>query len=232
MKSRKRSQSTKKPSFPNMAPKGAGAGNERFTLTGEGYKVEMELPFGFCGTATKHYYGFLNYKAGSVPFIAVASFSRDREGFIKTSHHLLRLANLQPNGSKAGLAIMKKHFPNFYKASEREPNNREAWISALALDCASVFKNPSEMGKVVIENQGQWKAFADAIRTNRKTDKLNYLLANCYISEGWDKIRMAEVGKICGRILERKPFPASTIKDRTTNLNLQTKLKPGAQNKV
>ena len=186
----------RKISFPKKAPKGVASGNERFTLTGEGYKVEMELPLGFCGTATKHYYGLLNYKAGSVPFIAVASFSRDREGLIKTSHNLLRLANLQPTGQKAGLAIMRKHFPNFYKASEKEPKNREAWISALALDCASVFKNPSEMGKVVIENQGQWKAFANAIRTNRKTDEIDFLLANRYILEGWNKEKMSRVASI------------------------------------
>ena len=114
---------------------------------------------------------------------------------------------------------MKKHFPNFYKASEREPTNREAWITALALDCASAFKNPSEMGKVGIENQGQWKAFANAIRTNRKTDKLDYLLANSYEREGWARIPLAQVGAIVGKILKlKKPVPTSTLNRRLAEL--------------
>jgi len=66
----------------------------------------------------------------------------------------------------------------------------------------------------------------------QRLDELDRLLLRSYRQKGWDSLRMAEVGKICGKLLKRKTIPATTIKDRTTELNLQTKLKAGAQSKV
>ena len=227
MKSTYRSQSTKKLSFPIVAPKEPATGNERITFMAGEVPVTMVVPpKGFTATSLVH--GFLDAKSGSIPYIAVVVSSRDREGVIKFSQNLLKPANLQPTGEKAGLAIMHRLFPNFYKVLKAEPRNQKAQTAGLALDCASIFKNPSEMGQIQLENEGQWKAWVNAQRRSRKPDELDYLLANYYMAKGWDKMRMAEVGKICGKILKRKPFPASTIKDRTTALDLQTTLKAGA----
>ena len=218
MKSRKRSQSTKKPSFPEVAPKEPATGNERITFEVEGLPpITMEVPLG--KTSTNIGKGFLPFKTEYIPFISVAVFSRDREGVIKASINLLKPAHLQPTGKKAGLAIMNRLFPNFYRVSKREPKNPNAWRTALALDCASVFKNPSEMGQIQLENNGQWKAWVNAERKNRKNDKLNYLLANSYEREGWAKIPLAQVGVIVGKILKlKKPVPTSTLNRRLADL--------------
>ena len=59
-------------------------------------------------------------------------------------------------------------------------------------------------------------------------DALDHLLLRNYRRKGWDLLRMAEVGKIGGKLLKRT-IPTSTITVRTTELNLQTKLKDREQ---
>jgi len=177
-------------------------------------------------------YGALNTASGSVPFIGVVSLAKEAYGKVESHVELLTNPRIMATAGKAGSAIMRKQFRNFYRVAEQNPKNFQAWSKALALDCASVAKDPAFMGSVELGSLEDWKAFKKAERSIRKTDDLDYLLANRYMAEGWNKLRMAEVGKICGRILKRKPFPASTIKDRTTALDLQTTLKPGAQAKT
>jgi hypothetical protein len=195
-------------------------------------KLNIKLPSGW-----RQYrsviHGALNTTCGSIPFIGVVSMTKEASGKVESRVELLTIPRIMATAGKAGSAIMRKQFRNFYREVEKNPKtSMAAWKKALALDCAAVCKDPSFMGSVEVRSQEDWKALKKAERLIRNVNELDYLLANRYMAEGWNKLRMAEVGKICGRILKRKPFPATTIKDRTTALDLQTTLKPGAQPKI
>jgi len=219
VKSNKRSQTVLLPSFPATAPKGDDLGNEKIIITGQGMRITMDLPKGFYGTATKLFHGILNYTSSSVPFIAQARFSRDRDGKTATSFHCLKLSKLRTKSKKAGMAIMRRYFANFYKVAEEKPTSIHEWRKALALDCVSIFKNPAELEEVKIGTEKEWKAFLKAMRKNRKTDELDYLLANHYEKEGWNKLPLAQVGKIVAKALKRKkPVPTTTLNRRLADL--------------
>jgi len=218
VKSNKRSQTVLLPSFPATAPKGDDLGNEKIIITGQGMRITMDLPKGFCGTATKLSHGILNYTSSLVPFIAQARFSRDRDGKTAASFHLLKLSKLRTKSKKAGVAIMRRYFANFYKVAEEKPTSIHEWRKALALDCASIFKNPAELEEVKIGKE-EWKAFFNATRKNRMTDELDYLLANHYEKEGWNKLPLAQVGKIVTKALKKKkPVTTTTLNRRLANL--------------
>ena len=232
MKANKRFLCRNRASFPQEPHKGSSGGNESLVIPLVGkLTLTVELPANW-RKFERIMYGTLNSTSGSIPFIGVARLAKDPAGKIESEVQLVTMAKLEATAGKAGNAILKKHFRNFFEAVERHPKSREAWIKALALDCATVAKDPAWLGEANISSHEDWKALKRAERKRRKTDDLDYLLANRYQAEGWNKLRMAEVGKICGEILKRKPFPATTIKDRTTALDLQTSLKPGAQRKV
>ena len=218
MKSNVRSQTFVMHSFPATATKGGDTGNEKISIKGQGIKISFELPKGFCGTATKLCHGFMNYSSFSVPFIAKVRFSRDHFGRVLTGFHLLKLAKLRTRSKRAGREIMLRHFPSFYKAAEQGTGKIAQWEKALAVDCASIFKNPAELGEVIIKKD-EWRIFLNAIRKNRKTDELDYLMANEYEKEGWNKLPLAQVGKIAAKRLGKKrPVPTSTLNRRLADL--------------
>jgi hypothetical protein len=231
MEKHQRSQSSKRASFPKPPPKGGSGGNEN-------HQQFMEL--GRCGSIS---WGFIKTKDGSVPFIAIGTIT-DRPSIrldISTGtveEMLLKEINwdylvnpkLTKASGEAGLIIFKKQYERFFKGIRRFPESEKAWRHFLTLDLARVAKDVALMGKIEMSTP-TFKRIQKAFRRTEKIDDLDYLLANRYQAEGWNKLRMAEVGKICGKILKRKPFPATTIKDRTTALDLQTTLKPGAQPK-
>jgi len=218
MESKERSQSSKRASFPKPPPKGSSGGNEN-------HQQFMEL--GRCGSIS---YGFIKTKDGSVPFIAIGTITDRPEKAKAIKMDYLVNPKLTKASGQAGLMIFRKQYERFFKGIRRFPKSEKAWRYFLTLDLARVAKDVAIMGKVEMSTP-TFKRIQKAFRQTEKIDDLDYLLANRYMAEGWNKLRMAEVGKICGKILKRKPFPATTIKDRTTALDLQTTLKPGAQPK-
>ena len=218
MKSHKRSQSPKKPSFPKATPKEPSTGNEgRFAVLeiqqGEQIPVLVltmdgqPLPFPVKQVQEGAH---LRFRALLPP------------GYIKESKHDLSYWK----------SINRKLFPKTLKAFEMKESHATL-LQIFALEVATITKSSES----VLDSMPTklFKPMQKAIRKVNplsRMDKLDHLLLRNYRQKKWDLMKMADVGKLCGNLLKRDSFPASTIKDRTTELHLQTKRKPGAQNKV
>lgn len=127
--------------------------------------------------------------------------------------------------------LSRQLFPHTTKAHELGRPGTELQL-IFALEVANLTKDPAAIIDFIPTSR--FKEMETMIRNKsryRKLDALDHLLLKNYQQKGWDKVKMAELGRICGKMLKRKPFPASTIKDRTTALDLQTTLKAGAQPK-
>jgi hypothetical protein len=97
------------------------------------------------------------------------------------------------------------------------------------VEVANLTKNPA----AILDNMPTklFPRMLSAIKTKSswaRLDSLDHLLLERYRKDEWDKKKVAEVGKLCGKLLKQKPFPPSTIKDRLRSLELFTKVRPGA----
>jgi len=218
MKSKKRSHRSRKPSFPKTAPMGTGRGNEkRFAV------IEVNKP-GHPPTPV------LTIDGRPVPF----PFQVWQTGMklrIRTKLPPGFLEDVEPD-LVYWKSVSKKIFPKTHDAFQKHRAHPEL-MEIFALEVATISKDPCAVLDTMPTRLFQ--PMQKAIRKKspwKRMDDLDHLLLRNYRQKGWDSLRMAEVGKICGKLLQQKAIPATTIKDRTTELNLQTKLKPGAQNKV
>lgn len=222
MEDHKRSHRAGGTSFPQTPPKGGSGGNECFQIPlGGQATITLELPSSW-RRFRRIFYGTLKTASGSVPFIGVVSLAKDGSGKVESHVELLTIPKIKATAGKAGSGIMRRHFKNFFKAAEGSPGDFEAWSKALALDCAAEAKDPVFMGAVKLESLEDWKAFKKAERSIRKTDDLDYLLANRYMAEGWNKMRLEDVGRIVAKRLKlKKPVPATTLNRRLGDLELR-----------
>ncbi len=189
----------------------------------------MEL--GQCGSIS---WGFKKTKDGSVPFIAIGTIT-DRpsirldistgtvEEMVLKDSKLDYLVNpkLTEASGQAGLIIFKKQYERFFKGIRRFPKSEKAWRYFLTLDLARVAKDVALMGKIEMSTP-TFKRIQKAFRQTEKIDDLDYLLANRYMADGWNKMRLADVGKIVAKRLKmKKPVPASTLNRRIADLGLR-----------
>jgi len=216
MKGNKRSHRSSKPSFPKTAPMGTATGNDKYGV------VEVHRP--------KHPPSLvLTINGRPVPF-PIATVQNANK--VRMLGHIPEnfLTDVEPD-MQYWQSISQAIYPKTHKALQAGQPQGEL-LEIFALEVASISKNAS-----TILDSMPTRLFGPMQKAIRKKspwqrlDELDLLLLRSYRQKGWDLLRMAEVGKICGKLLKRKTIPATTIKDRTTELNLQTKLKAGAQNK-
>jgi len=129
-------------------------------------------------------------------------------------------------------AVNKRIFPQTSQAHAQGLPASEL-LQIFAVEAASLTKNPA----AVLDNMPTklFPRMVSAIKGKSswaRLDPLDHLLLRSYRKEGWDQKKVAEVGKICGKLLKQKPFPPSTIKDRLRSLELFTKVRPGAPEKA
>lgn len=217
MKAKKRSHHSSKLSFPKTAPMGTATGNENYGV------VEVHRP--------KHPPALvLTINGQPVPFPIVTVQNGNK---LRIRAHIPEnfLTDAKPD-MRYWQSISQAIYPKTHKALQAGHPQGEL-LEIFALEVASISKSAS-----TILDSMPTRLFRPMQKATRKVspwrriDRLDHLLLGNYRQKGWDLLRMAEVGKICGKLLKRKTIPASTIKDRTTELDLQTKLKAGAQNKV
>jgi hypothetical protein len=176
----------------------------------------MEL--GRCGSIS---WGFIKAKDGSVPFIAIGTITDRPEKAKAIKMDYLVNPKLTKASGQAGLMIFRKQYERFFKGIRRFPKSEKAWRYFLTLDLARVAKDVALMGKVEMSTP-TFKRIQKAFRQTEKIDDLDYLLANRYMAEGWNKMRLADVGKIVAKRLKmKKPIPASTLNRRIADLELR-----------
>jgi hypothetical protein len=215
MKGKKRSHRSRKPSFPKKAPIGTGGGNEkRFAV------IEVIRP-----------------GQPSAPVLTIDGRPVPFPFQIRQAGTKLKIRTMLPPGYLEDVepdllywkSISKRMFPKTHDALQKGQTHSEL-MEIFALEVATISKDPCAVLDTMPTRL--FKPMHKAIRKVspwKRMDALDLLLLKNYRQKGWDSLRMAEVGKICGKLLKAKAIPATTIKDRTTELNLQTKLKPGAQ---
>jgi len=215
MKSNKRSHRSSQPSFPKTAPIGTGGGNEkRFAVIEVNRQGHPPTP-----VLT------IDGRPVPFPFQIVQNGVRFR---LKTTLPPGYLEDVEPD-LIYWKSVSKKIFPKTFEAFKGHKTHSEL-MEIYALEVATITKEPATVLDTMPTRL--FKPMQKAIRKVspwKRMDALDHLLLRNYRQKGWDLLRMAEVGKICGKLLKRKAIPATTIKDRTTELNLQTKLKAGAQ---
>jgi hypothetical protein len=119
-------------------------------------------------------------------------------------------------------------FPCTTKAHELGRPGAELQVS-FALEVANLTKDPAAIiDSIPTLRFEEMQTYIRNKSRYHKLDALDHLLLKNYQQKLWDKVKMAELGKICGKMLKRKPFPASTMKDRLKNLRLQSKIPRGA----
>jgi hypothetical protein len=222
----------KKISFPKKAPKGVAIGNERWVVPViNKLSIELALPSGW-KKVRKTFYGTLGTKTGTIPFIGVIELTKHEGGKAESLSQIALIPKIEASAGKAGGRLFERHFPLFFAAIKENSQNREAWMQALALDCAKTAHDPTLMGTASIENADQWKAFQKAMRGIRKTDDIDFLLANRYILEGWNKEKMRRVASIVTKRLKlKKALSLTVLKRRLYDLGLQGLPEGRPQNK-
>jgi len=130
-------------------------------------------------------------------------------------------------------AVNKRIYPQTAQAHAEGKATASELLQIFAVEAASLTKNPA----AVLDNMPT-KLFPRMITAIKgksswaRLDPLDHLLLRSYRKEGWDQKKVAEVGKLCGKLLKQKSFPPSTIKDRLRSLELFTRVRPGAPEKA
>ena len=212
----------KKIPFPKKAPKEVASGNERrFVPVIGNLSIELALPSGWKKFRTT-FFATLETKTGTIPIIGLIELTKHEGGKEESLVQTALIPKIEDLAGKAGGILFERHFPLFFAALRENPQNREARMQALALDCAKTAHDPTLMGTARIENADQWKAFQKAVRGIRKTDEIDFLLANRYILEGWNKEKMSRVASIVTKRLKlKKALSLTVLKRRLYDLGLQ-----------
>jgi len=217
MKGNKRSHRSSKLSFPKTAPMGTAIGNEKYGV------VQVNRP--------KHPPSHvLTINGRPVPF-PIVSVQNGNKLKIRTHIPENFLTDAEPD-MLYWQSISQAIYPKTHKALQAGHPQGEL-LEIFALEVASISKGASTiLDSMPTRLFGPMQKAIRKVNPFSRMDKLDHLLLRNYRQKKWDLMKMADVGKICGKLLKRGSFPASTIKDRTTALDLQTTLKAGAQTKV
>lgn len=213
MENHQRSQCRKRAPFPKELPKGCYGGNEN-PFSGH-FDVKSLFE---CGN---YFYGNIITKLGAYPAIGIQVLTKQKDGSIHAKIEWEYNPRIEPTSGTAGFILFCRQFKRFFRAVKRFPKSSKVWSYFLSLDNATLAKDPFLMGGEV-SKASSFARIQKALRNTRKTDDLDYLLANRYMAEGWNKMRLAEVGKIVARRLKlKKPVPATTLNRRLGDLELR-----------